>query len=418
MNPKTIIITGDFNDRCSTWDSDHADSELGYKACNLIARNNLFQIINEPTRSTEFSNSLLDLLITDSPGYILDSGVLPPVANSDHSVIFCTISITFPNDKAFRRTVWDYKRGNFDVLNETLSHAPWGTGFDLYDTIEEYVDYWTKLFIDTAKEFIPCKDVLIRPKDKPWVTAHTKLLIRKRNRAWKKYKKSVIKDNGITSPVTERLFQFYKRCRNISVSANKKSIRTYFANLRSELDSREINVKKWWNLSKSILGCKLHPSIPPLIENDNIISNNSEKAEVFNQYFASQCRTPADDNSPQLPDFAYRTDARLDPFLLNENDVLKVTASLKTSSATGPDGLSNFLLKQTSPSISESLTRLFNTSLSASKFPAQWKKSNTCPVCKKANTQLKSNYRPISLLCNVSKVFERLVYNKQNCTST
>ena len=112
-----------------------------------------------------------------------------------------------------------------------------------------------------------------------------------------------------------------------------------------------------------------------------------------------------------MPAFEYRTNARLDPFQFNENEVLKVLTTLKTSSATGPDGLGNFLLKQTGPSICKPLSRLFNFSLSAGAFPVQWKKSNTCPVHKKSDMQLKSNYRPISLLCNVSKIFERLVYN-------
>ena len=69
------------------------------------------------------------------------------------------------------------------------------------------------------------------------------------------------------------------------------------------------------------------------------------------------------------------------------------------------------ILKNTASGISPYLTKLFNHSLRTSSFPDSWKKCNVCPVFKKNDKQTKSNYRPISLLCNVSKVFERLIYN-------
>ena len=68
-------------------------------------------------------------------------------------------------------------------------------------------------------------------------------------------------------------------------------------------------------------------------------------------------------------------------------------------------------MKNTAPAICQSLTKLYNLALSTSIFPDPWKKSNVCPVFKKNDKQIKGNYRGISLLCNVSKVFERLIYN-------
>ena len=41
-----------------------------------------------------------------------------------------------------------------------------------------------------------------------------------------------------------------------------------------------------------------------------------------------------------------------------------------------------------------------------------WRKSNAIPIHKKNDTKDKQNYRPVSLLCNVSKIFERLIYDK------
>ena len=55
---------------------------------------------------------------------------------------------------------------------------------------------------------------------------------------------------------------------------------------------------------------------------------------------------------------------------------------------------------------------LFNISLHNAIFLTDWKKADVCPVFKKDNPQLISNYRPISLLSPTSKVLERIVYNR------
>jgi hypothetical protein len=68
--------------------------------------------------------------------------------------------------------------------------------------------------------------------------------------------------------------------------------------------------------------------------------------------------------------------------------------------------------KMTAASIAQPLSRLFNYSLNKHTFPTCWKRSNIVPIHKKNSKQDKCNYRPISLLCNISKVFERVVHNR------
>ena len=89
-------------------------------------------------------------------------------------------------------------------------------------------------------------------------------------------------------------------------------------------------------------------------------------------------------------------------------EVKKILKSLNVNKATGPDGISNCLLKNTA----DVLAKLFNFSLEAGVFPSDWKTSNVVPVHKKNDAQNSCNYRPVSLLYNVSKIFKRLVYNK------
>jgi exonuclease III len=76
QNPESIILMGDLNDTCKVWDSDHSKSELGLKLYDYINNHDLHQLIRNPTHILPyypFTANILDLLITDSPGYIVNN---------------------------------------------------------------------------------------------------------------------------------------------------------------------------------------------------------------------------------------------------------------------------------------------------------------------------------------------------------
>ena len=85
---------------------------------------------------------------------------------------------------------------------------------------------------------------------------------------------------------------------------------------------------------------------------------------------------------------------------------------MESGKATGPDGIGNIILKNVAKSIYKPLSNLFNYSLRHTEFPSAWKLAHVSPVFKKGDNKLCSNYRPISLLSNTSKVFEKLVHNR------
>lgn len=67
---------------------------------------------------------------------------------------------------------------------------------------------------------------------------------------------------------------------------------------------------------------------------------------------------------------------------------------------------------QLSLSLSLPLSILFNRSLLERKFPSEWKTSFISPMFKEGAKDVVANYRPVSILCAISKIFERLVFNK------
>ncbi|CAB4025727.1 Hypothetical predicted protein [Paramuricea clavata] len=97
---------------------------------------------------------------------------------------------------------------------------------------------------------------------------------------------------------------------------------------------------------------------------------------------------------------------------LTKGEVRYVLQNLDEEKATGPDNIPAVLLKNCAASIAPSLCELFNKSLSSGQLPPEWKLSNVCPIPKKSPLHEVSNYRPISLLLLVSKVFERCIYNR------
>ncbi|KAK2716071.1 hypothetical protein QYM36_010595 [Artemia franciscana] len=92
-------------------------------------------------------------------------------------------------------------------------------------------------------------------------------------------------------------------------------------------------------------------------------------------------------------------------------DVIK---SIKPMKAPGPDGIMNFTIKKNINVLSPTLLKLFNSCLKTSYFPVLWKQANIIVILKKGKTNdgNPGSYRPISLLSNIGKIFERIIMNR------
>ena len=92
-------------------------------------------------------------------------------------------------------------------------------------------------------------------------------------------------------------------------------------------------------------------------------------------------------------------------------DVTNNLNALDITKASGPDEIPARLLKTCSNEIAPSLCSLFNRSLETARLPSERKMANITSVHKKYSLEPAINYRPISLLCIINKVLERLVGN-------
>ena len=360
------------------------------------------QLITEPTRITKTSEYLLDLIITDSPGYISNSGVSLPICNVDHHGTFCALNFKTPKTFSFTRKIYNYKDADFIQLREVLSYAPWGTGIDVFDDINDSVKYFYDLFMEAIETFIPNKTIKIRSRDKEWMTNSIRFLIKKRDQLHKRYHKS---------KSTYHL-NLYKTCSINARDAINNAKTVYFTRQIERLQNPETVSKEYHKLCKFFFQGKSTVGIPGIIDNDQIYVSPQEKATVLNDFFVANSTLPEPEDSFALPPLKYITDSRLTYIQFNQAKVYTVLKSLQINKSNGPDNISNKMLKETSEVIAKPLSDLFNKSMQSGKFPDSWKLANVTPIHKKSDRQRKENYRPISLLSCVRKIMEKVIFNE------
>ena len=102
----------------------------------------------------------------------------------------------------------------------------------------------------------------------------------------------------------------------------------------------------------------------------------------------------------------------LSQYLLLPLPILKysIIHSLNKSNSTGPDGISSKILRLAVNYIADPLSHLINNSFQSGFFPTNLKIAKVVPVFKKGDSDKTDNYRPISLLNNLSKIFEKIIY--------
>ena len=164
---------------------------------------------------------------------------------------------------------------------------------------------------------------------------------------------------------------------------------------RNALNDKNTDPKVYWTVLNNILHNVKIPSIYPILASGKTITNIVEKANLFNNFFASQC-TPLQ-NTSKFPPLLMKTDKGLNTISFKDSDITSIIKSLKLTKAHGAD-ISIRMIQLCVNSITLPLTLIFKFSLRNGVFPATWKMGNIIPVHKKKEKNIVKNYRPISLL--------------------
>ena len=162
-------------------------------------------------------------------------------------------------------------------------------------------------------------------------------------------------------------------------------------------------------------------SIPSLVQfNASSATTDFDRASLFNQFFHSTIFTTSSYYLPPIDTLPLPV-TTVDNASISQLDVLNALESLDVSNAMGIDGIPSSLLRNCALALYIPIHHLFSLSLSKHVIPYEWKCHSITPIHKHGDKSQVTNYRPISLLCIISKVLERLIYDhllNDSCIST
>lgn len=167
-----------------------------------------------------------------------------------------------------------------------------------------------------------------------------------------------------------------------------------------------------WSVIKNETGNTKRPynNITKLNINNKMISNPLDVATAFNDYFIELTNTSnGSSNSAQQTTNICNT-IFLKP--VTEEEVKKEIIDLNNTSAEGYDGISTKIIKMCIPELVPILTHLINLLFSTGTFPKLLKLSIVKPLHKGGKREDLNNYRPITLIPIISKIFEKCMYKR------
>ena len=205
----------------------------------------------------------------------------------------------------------------------------------------------------------------------------------------------------------------YRRVRN---KTNNKLRDTKAAYYHKEIENNSGNVREIWKTINDLMSRKIKSdTINELKVNNLSFTEPCKIADELNKHFTEVGSTLASTLPQNNCDFKQyllkpKTNFRLEKISLTS--VLKTLNSLATKKAVGLDYISSKLLKVAALVLAESLCKIFNKSVKICTFPSERKSAKVFPVHKKDDKSNPNNYRPISVLPAVGKVFERIIYDQ------
>ena len=125
-NPYATFFTGDFNGHSQFWWPDGDTNAEGREIEDIFASQNLTQIISEPTNFQPGKRpSCIDLIVTDQPNLVLESGTRPSLDSTcHHQIIYCKVNFRIPPPPPIDRKIWHYDQANAAAIRRTCSIFP------------------------------------------------------------------------------------------------------------------------------------------------------------------------------------------------------------------------------------------------------------------------------------------------------
>ena len=170
----------------------------------------------------------------------------------------------------------------------------------------------------------------------------------------------------------------------------------------------KLNPKKFWRYVQE--RTKVNVGVGTLkCEDGSLVTDDSRKAEVLNNFFSSVFTCEDLNNLPSLDDSVWSEGVTLADIRITPEAVEKKLRELDPNKSQGPDMIPAKVLKELSRELSFPLSFLFNLSLEMGILPNDWKSAEVVALFKKGSRLDPGNYRPVSLTCIICKVLESII---------
>lgn len=403
------VIGGDFNMEYGTGKSNSRNNQLIFS--RFEAAFNLTQVITKPTRSTMKCKSIIDLIFTSEKENIASAKVLH-YSISDHDLVYINFKKTIPHKERVSFKFRDVKNLNLAKLNHQLTNYNWSE----FLNCENPTDCWEILYLaymKTLDEILPLINMnSVKGKD-DWVSKELldSIKVRDNLRAQNCYS-----DNPET-------WKALKKAKNtVRQLANKA--RQQFT--QDKIEAAKNNPSNFWKELKSLMPGKKSTSKTPTVitiknDQEKTITDPTAAANYANSYCVNigpkLSQLIKYDNAEYLKDLTEIMDNEITNSIsefekITEKEVVTLIKKMDTTKASNIDGINNKILKYCLLATIPQICYLFNLILKQAHIPIFWKTATVVPIFKEGCKTDIANYRPISLLPQIVKLFEKIIHSR------
>ena len=393
-------------------------------ASPIFIEHGFTELIDIPTRQVGLSTSLIDLIFVNKTDDVVLTATTPPIADHNGTLISInTLTFKKPPKKFIK---YDYDAANWDEIGKSIQ--AFNDRFQYDDStiidqqsIDKMATDFTEALINIRNDHVPHKSITIHEKDKPWFDCTTRRKLTKKNTAFKVYSKAIdqIKRCNTQSPANDnkikKLFEKYKATKKDFEYTARKSKQTYFNKLKKVFTNPEIPSKKKFKIINRLSNTGKDANIPPIIDNDKVINDPLEKAQLFNKFFASKSKIKGNNDIPpklnKIP-----TNHDLDDITTSHYQIGPFIKNMKTADFS-PCGIPSKFIKllylRFGSKITRPIANLLNSVFKSGHYPSIWKTSHITPVYKRKGAKTdKKSWRPISILPTLSKICESVIHHR------
>ena len=392
-----VCIAGDFNlNLLNTNDPPIQDF------CNALKTKGFLPHISLPTRIHGQTSTLIDHIWSNIMSHS-KSGVIPTRITDHHTTLICFYQLG-KKQEMVKKIFRDLSQNSLQNLCTKLNERLIDLGDQVITNIEHSAQEFYDIIWNTFNECCPLrsKNISLNRILSPWLCKDIILLCR-----IKRVLLSKLHNNTISPQIYK---DFNKNLKHII----KQSKLNYF---NSKFAQYQNDIKKTWNNINKLLGKSSPNKSVELDINNTLISEPTAIANAFTKHFSSvapnlQKKIPQCDTSP----LAYLGPTKPINFTPNDtsaDEVAKLIQRMPNKSC-GTDAIPTLVWKYCCDIVAPMLSKLFNYSIQEGVFPSILKRAHVIPIHKSGPRNDISNYRPISLLPTMSKIFEKLM----NCRFT